>query len=162
MKVRPNKFKHMKNFRSKWVKQYKLKKLKYGQFGIKILNYLFLTARHLNRYKIMMQLCVRKGSYLRRSLWVRYNITLPITKKPKGSRMGSGKGKMYAWGFKTFGGTICLEIKNTPYGRSKSYFKQLSDSLNCYTKFEIFKTTPVCSHSGGFLTRSFSNRIYYF
>ncbi len=44
----------------------------------------------------MMQLCVRKGSYLRRSLWVRYNITLPITKKPKGSRMGSGKGKMYA------------------------------------------------------------------
>jgi hypothetical protein len=76
--------------------------------------------------------------------------------------MGSGKGKMYAWGFKTFGGTIFFEIKNTPYGRSKSYFNQLSDALNCYTKFEIFKSTPTVGYSGGFLTRSFSNRIYYF
>jgi len=162
MKVRPNKFTHMKNFRSKWVKQYKIKKLKYGQYGIKILNYIFLTARHLNRYKIMMQLCVRKGSILRRSLWVRYNITLPITKKPKGSRMGSGKGKMYAWGFKTFGGTIFFEIKNTPYGRSKRYFNHLSSALNCYTKFEIFRINPLNGNSGGFLTHSFSNKIHYF
>lgn len=162
LKVRPNRITHLKNFRSKFVKQYKLKKLKYGQYGIKILNYIFLTARHLNRYKIMMQLCVRRGSLVNRSMWVRYNISIPLTKKPKGSRMGSGKGKLFAWGFKTFGGTIFFELKNVYYGRAHRYYKKLRDSLNCNTKFEIFKVNPISGHRGGCLTRSFNNHIYLF
>lgn len=142
-KIRPNKFSNLKNFRSKWLKYlYKIRFLKFGQYGLKILNYLFLTAKHLNRYKQLMQLCVRKGSFTSRSMWVRFNLCIPLTKKPKGSRMGSGKGKLFAWGFKTYGGTIFFEVKNVNKGRSINFFKQLSDCLNCNTRFLSYRAKP--------------------
>lgn len=162
MKVRPNKFDHIKNFRSKWIKNYKLKKLKYGQYGIKILNYLFLTARHINRYKIFMHLSVRRGTFYHRKMWVRYNLALPITKKPKGSRMGSGKGKTYAWGFKTFGGTIIFELKNISYGRATNYYNQFNECVNCYTKFELLKSNPLRSYSSGYRLHQFTNKMHFF
>lgn len=161
MKLRPNKFKHTKNFRSKWIKNYKLKKLKFGQYGIKVLNYIFLTARLLNRYKIMMHLCVRKGSLYNRSMWIRYNITIPLTKKPKGSRMGSGKGKMFAWGFKTFGGTIFFEFKNVKYGRAYIYYKGLQACLNCNTNFVFKKKNPISGLNFSFYNYYYSNANFW-
>lgn len=169
-KIRPNRFSNLKNFRSKWLKYlYKLKFLTFGQYGIKILNYVFLTARHLNRYKQLMQLCVRKGSFTARSMWVRFNLCIPLTKKPKGSRMGSGKGKLYAWGFKTFGGTIFFEVKNVNKGRSLNFFNQLSDCLNCETKFISYTIKPnktlflqKGSHINFFLNMLYLNLNYFF
>lgn len=162
MKVRPNKFKYLRKFRSKWIKKYKIKFLKYGQWGLKILNYMFLTARHLNRYRIMMHISVRRGSLYKRSMWIRFNISIPLTKKPKGSRMGSGKGKLYAWGFKTFGGTIFFELKNIKSHKAVDFCKQLSTSLNCNTSFVYFKLNPISCRNYGFLNRYSSKLIYWF
>jgi len=94
-----------------------------------------------------MKFCVRKGSLLKRSMWVKYNISIPLTKKPKGSRMGSGKGKLYAWCFKTFGGTIFFELKGVYYSRANSFCRDLGHSLNCNTKFICSRMTPTKTHS---------------
>ena len=121
---------------------------------------MFLTARHLNRYRIMMHISVRRGSLYKRSMWIRFNISIPLTKKPKGSRMGSGKGKLYAWGFKTFGGTIFFELKNIKSHKAIDFCKQLSTSLNCNTSFVYFKLNPISCRNYGFLNRYSSKLIY--
>lgn len=131
MKLRPNKFKHNKNFRAKHVRWYKRMALQYGSHGLKILNYLFLTARHMFRYTLIIKRCTKRGSRIHRSYWVNFTINIPLTKQSKGARMGSGKGKLYAWGFKNTGGTFLFELKNVRYGRALKYLNILKYILNC-------------------------------
>lgn len=43
-------------------------------------------------------------------IWVRIFLNLPITLKPKGARMGKGKGEVSHWGARVFGGTVLFEV----------------------------------------------------
>lgn len=143
MKLRPNKFKHTKNFRSKKFKYYKLKPLIFGNSGLKILNYLFLTARHMFRYTLIIKRCTKRGTKVSRSYWVNYTINIPLTKQSKGARMGSGKGKLFAWGFKTNGGSMLFELKNVRYGRASKYLRLLKYILNCDSYIYINKVNKI-------------------
>ncbi len=143
MKLRPNKFRHSKNFRSKKFKYYKLKNLIFGNSGLKVLNYLFLTARHMFRYTLIIKRCTKRGTKVSRSYWVNYTINIPLTKQSKGARMGSGKGKLFAWGFKTNGGSMLFELKNVRYGRASKYLRLLKYILNCDSFIFINKINKI-------------------
>lgn len=139
MKLRPNKFKHIKNFRSKKCSYYKMKPLFYGTSGLRILNYLFLTARHMFKYTLIIKRCTKRGSVINRCYWVNFTINIPLTKQSKGARMGSGKGKPFAWGFKTNGGTMLFELKNVRLGRAFKYLRILKYILNADSNIYINK-----------------------
>jgi len=55
-----------------------------------------MSARQIYRFKTFLKKAVRKPDITRRS--VRFNTFphLPLTKKPKGQRMGKGAGKLNA------------------------------------------------------------------
>ena len=153
MKLRPNKFKNNKCFRAKHYRWYKVLPFQYGNHCLKILNYLFLTARHMFRYTLILKRCTKRGTRLYRSYWVNFTINIPLTKQSKGARMGSGKGKLFAWGFKNTSGTSLFELKNVRYGRSLVYLKTLQYILNCDSKIIIQKINKLnCSDKTFFRT----------
>lgn len=143
MKLRPNKFKHIKNFRSKTFKNYKLKKFNYGNIGLKILTFMFLTARHMFRYTLIIKRCTKRGTKIVRSYWVNFTINIPLTKISKGARMGSGKGKLFAWGFKTNPGSMLFELKNVRGGRAYKYLRILKYILNCDSRIITTKLNNI-------------------
>jgi ribosomal protein L16/L10AE len=134
--------------------------MNYGNHGLKILNYLFLTAKHMFRYSLVIKRCTKRGSRLLRSYWVNFSINIPLTKQSKGARMGSGKGKLFAWGFKTTGGSFLFELKNTRYGRSVRYLRLLKYILNCDTAILTKKVNKVNNPDGCYLNTYFNQNIY--
>jgi hypothetical protein len=57
--------------------------------------------------------------------------------------MGSGKGKLFAWGFKTNGGSMLFELKNVRYGRASKYLRLLKYILNCDSFIFINKINKI-------------------
>ena len=73
---------------------FKHNKLNYGQVGLKLLQPLRLTSRHIFRFKLFLKKGSKRVDKTYRKLWFNIFPTLPLTKKVLGSRMGKGKGKL--------------------------------------------------------------------
>lgn len=81
-------------------------RLKYGTYGIKILENGYATYNHLEaiRRTIVSRLS-RQGQ-----IWLYCIPNIPKTLKPSGSRMGSGKGEVAYYLYKAKKGTLLLEF----------------------------------------------------
>jgi ribosomal protein L16/L10AE len=64
---------------------------------------------------------------------------LPLTRKPKGVRMGKGKGKLECWFTNISPGSVLIEFKNLRKGRSSFFMKQMTHKLGVPTK-QLFST----------------------
>lgn len=81
-------------------------KLTFGVLGLKTINSGFISLKQLEAArKAVMRHTKRKGK-----MWVKIALTLPITSKPTGVRMGKGKGQFSYWSTRTKGGTIIFEL----------------------------------------------------
>nr|APW82420.1 rpl16 [Laurentiella strenua] len=109
--------------------------LKYGSAGLRILNVVHLSAKHIFRLKLFLKKASRKSDYTKRFVWFNAFPHLPITKKPTGTRMGKGKGKLDRWYSTVYPGIMLVEFRNLRYGRSLYFFKQLTHKLGVCTKF---------------------------
>lgn len=69
-------------------------KLVYGQVGLVLLQPLRLNSRKIFRLKLFLKKAARRGDQTQRKVLVNAFPHLPVTKKPAGSRMGKGKGKL--------------------------------------------------------------------
>ena len=113
---------------------FKNNKLKYGSVGLRLLNVTHLSAKRIFRLKLFLKKASRKSDYTKRFVWFNAFPHLPITKKPAGTRMGKGKGKLEAWYTTIYPGTILTEFKNLRYGRAFYFCKQLTFKLGVPTK----------------------------
>lgn len=130
MIIRPKRVKYEKTFRNKKNKDYKNRKLVFGTSGIKTLNKFVITTRQLNKYIIFIKKYIKKMEKTQKKFWFKYAITNPITKKPKGSRMGKGKGKPYIWMIAFYSGYFVFEFKNIRMGKEKFLLKKFNILFN--------------------------------
>lgn len=108
--------------------------LKYGDAGLRLLQSAQLTASQIFRFKLFLKRASRKSDITNRFVWFNAFPHLPLTKKPTGTRMGKGKGKLECWFTNLQGNIILIEFANLRYGRAKYFMTQLTHKLGLKTK----------------------------
>lgn len=79
----------------------------FGDFGLKALEPVWLTARQIEAGRIAITRYVKRGG----KVWIRVFPDKPITKKPAETRMGSGKGNPEYWVAVIKPGRIIFEME---------------------------------------------------
>ena len=142
-----------KNYKSKKIQ--KLRKFKifkknnnlnFGQIGLISQKPLFLTSNKIFKMKLFLKRSIKKSDKTRRLFWFTTFPHLPLTKKPIGTRMGKGKGKLDIWYTNVRGGSLLIEFKNLRNGRALFFFNQINYKLNTklaiVSKFKKFLNLP--------------------
>lgn len=132
--LQPRKFRYKTRQKGRTVKTFKSQTLQYGDHGLQTLQPLQLSSKQIFRLKIFLKKAVRKSDYTRRFVWFSVFPHLPLTKKPKGMRMGKGSGKLSTWKIQITGGKIVMEFKNLRPGRAIYFSKQVSYKLPVRTQ----------------------------
>ena len=90
----PKRVKHRKVQKGRMNgKAYRGSTLAFGEFGLKVLEPGWITARQIEAARIAMTRYVRRGG----QVWIRIFPDKPLTKKPAETRMGKGKGNPELW-----------------------------------------------------------------
>lgn len=129
MMLQPRKFTYKTRHKTRKTKSWASATLNYGDFGVRILNPLRLSAKQIFRLKLFLKRAVKKADVTRRKVWFAAFPHLPLTKKPKGLRMGKGAGKLASWTTQLRGGVNLVEFKNLRLGRSLYFYKQIAHKL---------------------------------
>lgn len=107
MQTAPQKIKYKKTKKGKLVKlEFKANSLKYGVMGLKAAESGILKFKQIEAARQAITRKIKR----RGKVWIRIFPYLPITSKPKGTRMGKGKGNISHWGARVRGGTTLFEI----------------------------------------------------
>ncbi|EAY55949.1 MAG: Ribosomal protein L16/L10E [Leptospirillum sp. Group II 'C75'] len=88
-------------------KAYRGSELAFGDYGLKALEPVWLTARQIEAGRIAITRYVKRGG----KVWIRVFPDKPITKKPAETRMGSGKGNPEYWVAVIKPGRIIFEME---------------------------------------------------
>lgn len=113
--------------------------LVFGGAGLMLLKPVQLTAGQIFRFKLFLKKASKKSERTRRFTWFSAFPHLPLTRKPNGTRMGKGKGKLECWFTNVSGGTILIEFRNLRKGRAAFFMKQMTHKLGVPTK-HLFTT----------------------
>jgi len=129
MLLQPRKFKRKSKQKNRTVYKWTLNKLTYGDCGLKSLQPLRMSSRQIFRFKVFLKKAVRKPDITGRLVWFNTFPHLPLTKKPKGQRMGKGAGKLNSWQIQMRGGVFIFEFKNLRPGRAIKFFKRAATKI---------------------------------
>ena len=105
--------------------------LSFGDFGLMSLSAGRLTDRQIEASRIAISRSVKRGG----KLWIRVFPDRPISKKPIGVRMGSGKGNLEYWVALIKPGRVLFEIEGVTEEQAKEAFRLASYKLPFKTKF---------------------------
>ena len=109
----PKKVKHRKVQRGRRRgKAYRGSKVSFGDYGLKVLENGWITARQIEAARIAMTRFVKRGG----KIWIRVFPAKPITKKPAETRMGKGKGAPEDWVAVVKPGKIIYEMEGCERG----------------------------------------------
>jgi large subunit ribosomal protein L16 len=126
--------------RVKWRKQHKGKmkglasranSLSFGDFGLKVMQNGWLSARQLEAGRIAISRSIKRGG----KVWIRVYPHKPITQKPAEVRMGSGKGNPEYWVAVIKPGTILFEINGVTREQAAEAFRLAGHKMPFKTKF---------------------------
>ena len=78
----------------------------YGEYGLQALEPSWITANQIEAARVAMTRFIRRGG----QVWVDIFPHKPVTKKPLGTRMGSGKGSPEFWVAVVKPGRVMFEI----------------------------------------------------
>ncbi len=108
-------------------------KLDFGDYGLKAVERGRIKAQSLEaaRKKITF-VTQRSGKY-----WIRVFPHQPMTSKPAGVKMGSGKGAISHYEAKVKPGTILFELGGVDEATARTAFNKASHKLPVKTKFVI-------------------------
>ena len=82
------------SFKKRYLRGYQYKFLRYGNLGIFFIKSYRIENMHLFDLKKKFKFFLNKSKKdLNNQLWIFINKNYPVSKKPKNSRMGKGKGK---------------------------------------------------------------------
>lgn len=130
--LQPKKAKYRKQFRGKRRgTAQRGTQVEFGEYGLKAMSRDWVSSRQLEaaRKKITF-MTQRSGKY-----WVRVFPDKPITKKPVGVKMGSGKGAVEEYVAVVKPGTILFELAGVSEEVAREAFNKAAHKLSVKTKF---------------------------
>lgn len=129
MLLQPRKFKYKTLQKRRSFIKPNFSTMKYGNVALTILRPFRISAKKIFRLKLFLKRSARKSDITKRAFWVSVFPHLPLSRKPKGMRMGKGVGKLSTWFTQLRGGRNLAEFKNLRFGRAVYYSKQLRHKL---------------------------------
>lgn len=141
--LRPRKFKRKNVQKKRYFRFYTACKLRYGQYGLKIMNPMRLTSQHVFRHKLFLKKGSRRSENTYRRVWFNIFPHIPLTRKVVGSRMGKGKGKLDTWVAQVAPGVIIFEFKNLRSGRAKYFLNQVSSKIPAKTQLINWENSQI-------------------
>lgn len=105
----------------------------YGSFGIKSLQYSWVTARQIEAARIAATRYMKREG----QLWIRIFPDKPITKKPAEVRMGKGKGAPEYWAAPVLPGRMLFELEGVSFEVAKEALRLAAQKLPVTTKFVV-------------------------
>ena len=124
----------------KWRRQHRTKfkglakkgtELSFGDYGLVSVSSGRMTDRQIEASRIAISRHVKRGG----KLWIRVFPDRPITKKPLGTRMGSGKGDVEFWTASIKPGRILFEISGVTKEQAREAFRLAGHKLPFKCKF---------------------------
>jgi large subunit ribosomal protein L16 len=128
----PKKVKHRKQQRGRRRgKAWRGGDLKFGDFGLKVLEAAWITDRQIEASRVAMTRAIKRGG----KIWIRLFPDKPITRKPAETRMGKGKGAPEHWVAVVRPGKILFEMEGVAMEVAQEAIKLASHKLPVKTKF---------------------------
>lgn len=128
----PKRVKHRKQFRGRMTgKASRGNFLAYGDFGIVATSPSWVTSQQIEAARIAMTRYIKRGG----KVWIKIFPDKPVTQKPAGVRMGSGKGSPEYWVAVVKPGRVMFEIKGVSEEVAREALRLASHKLPLKTKF---------------------------
>jgi len=129
--LQPKRQKYLKAFRGKRRgKALRGSSLSFGEFGLKSLGRGWMAAKQIEAARKAIMHALRKGG----RVWIRVYPDKPVTSRPAGKRMGSGKGEIDRYVAVVKPGRILFEIAGTTREIAERAFQRASAKIPFNTK----------------------------
>ena len=128
----PKRVKRRKQFRGRMTgKATRGNKVNYGEFGLQSLEPAWITSNQIEAARVAMTRYTKRGG----QVWIKIFPDKPVSKKPLGSRMGSGKGAPEYWVAVVKPGRVMFEIAGVSEEVAREALRLASHKLPIKTKF---------------------------
>jgi large subunit ribosomal protein L16 len=129
--LEPKRRKYRKDFRGKMRgKSIRGSSLSFGEFGLKALGRGWLTAKQIEAGRKAITHYLKKGG----RAWIRVFPDKPVTSRPAGQRMGSGKGEIDRYVSVITPGKIVYEVTGISETLAKDAFSKAAAKLPFKTR----------------------------
>ncbi|MDR0950211.1 MAG: 50S ribosomal protein L16 [Candidatus Ancillula sp.] len=99
----------------------------FGDYGIQALEPCYLTNRQIEAARIAMTRYIKRGG----RVWINVYPDRPITQKPLGTRMGSGKGAPEWWVANVKPGRVMFELADVTPEVAREAMRRAMHKLPC-------------------------------
>ena len=99
----------------------------FGDYGIQALEPAYVTNRQIESARIAINRHVKRGG----KVWINIFPDRPLTQKPLGVRMGSGKGPVEKWVANVKPGRILFEISSPNEAMALEALRRAGNKLPC-------------------------------
>ena len=103
----------------------------YGEFGLQATEPCWITSNQIEAARIAMTRYTKRGG----PVWIKIFPDKPVSKKPAGTRMGSGKGAPEYWVAVVKPGRVMFEIAGVSEEQAREALRLASHKLPLKTKF---------------------------
>ena len=130
----PKRVKHRKQQRGSMKgRAYRGNKVTYGDFGIMAMEPSWITSNQIEAARVAMTRHIKRGG----DVWIKVFPDKPVSAKPIGTRMGSGKGALEYWVAVVKPGRVMFEIGGVSEELAREAFRLASHKLPIKTKFVV-------------------------
>ena len=105
----------------------------FGEFGLQATTAARVTSRQIEAARIAMTRYMKRGG----KVWIKIFPDKPITAKPAGTRMGSGKGSPEYWVAVVKPGRVMFEMDGVPEAVAREAMRLASHKLPIKCKFVV-------------------------
>ena len=106
-------------------------KVSHGEFGLQATEPCWITSNQIEAARVAMTRYTKRGG----QVWIKIFPDKPVSKKPLGSRMGSGKGAPEYWVAVVKPGRVMFEIAGVSEEVAREALRLASHKLPIMTKF---------------------------
>ena len=106
-------------------------KVSHGEFGLQSTEPCWITSNQIEAARVAMTRYTKRGG----QVWIKIFPDKPVSKKPLGSRMGSGKGAPEYWVAVVKPGRVMFEIAGVSEEVAREALRLASHKLPIKTKF---------------------------
>ena len=104
----------------------------YGDFGLQALEPAWISSNQIEAARVAMTRYIKRGG----QVWIKIFPDKPITEKPAGTRMGSGKGAPEYWVAVVKPGRVMFEIAGVPEETAREALRLAANKLPIKCKFQ--------------------------
>ena len=127
----PKRVKHRKQFRGSMKgKALSGNQITYGEYGIVAAEPCWIKSNQIEAARVAMTRYIKRGG----QVWIKIFPDKPVTTKPLGTRMGSGKGSVEYWVAVVKPGRVMFEIAGVSEEVAKEALRLASHKLPCKCK----------------------------